>query len=159
LRDTERIFLDKAVPAASNLGRWLAALSEVTDNGRLDGFSSAFTRTVGLEVVSAALREVRVDPAVVRVGEEATVSWDASNNPSGSTVELTIISPSASRRLPQKLPLTDTYRFVVEEPGDHVIGIEVRTPRDDPRSSFTASLVVPGVDAGVDDASYVSEGG
>ncbi|MBK5290842.1 MAG: hypothetical protein JJE04_03985 [Acidobacteriia bacterium] len=30
---------------------WRAALAEITDNGRLDGFSSAFTRKTGLEVV------------------------------------------------------------------------------------------------------------
>jgi hypothetical protein len=32
-----------------NLGRWRQALNQITDNGRLDGFSSAFTRRTGLE--------------------------------------------------------------------------------------------------------------
>jgi hypothetical protein len=48
--DTERIFSAPANPPASNLGRWRAALGQLTDNGKLDGFSSAFTRQTGLEV-------------------------------------------------------------------------------------------------------------
>jgi hypothetical protein len=34
-----------------NLARWRGALSNITDNGRLNRFSSAFTRKTGLEVV------------------------------------------------------------------------------------------------------------
>ena len=48
--DTERIFSAPVNPPASNLGRWRAALGQLTDDGQLDGFSSAFTRQTGLEV-------------------------------------------------------------------------------------------------------------
>lgn len=36
-----------------DLGAWRRALARITDNGRLDGFSSEFTRTTGLEVIDA----------------------------------------------------------------------------------------------------------
>jgi len=49
--DIEFRFGDRNDPRNGNLGRWREALSTITDRGRLDGFSSEFTRQTGLEVI------------------------------------------------------------------------------------------------------------
>ncbi len=145
--DTERIFGGPGVPAASNLGRWRAALSSVTDNGRLDGFSSDFTRQTGLEVVSAALREFGAESTVVQVGAPITVSWDARNNPAGTTVGLTVIEDVAGPREQRRVvaergDLAGSYTFTAAEPGTYVVGLAVRPPGGDPRGVATSSVVV-----------------
>jgi hypothetical protein len=42
-------FGDPAVDPGSRMARWRQALRFITNNGRLNGFSSAFTRRTGLE--------------------------------------------------------------------------------------------------------------
>jgi hypothetical protein len=145
--DIERIFGDVAFPAASNLGRWRAALGTLTDNGRLDGFSNAFTRQTGLEVVTPALRELAVSPPMVRVGERFTVSWDARNNPPGSSVALTLIRNKEGpreHRLEVAEPggLAGSYAFDADEAGSYVVGITVRQPGEDVGLAATSSVVV-----------------
>ncbi len=49
--EVERIYGDSPLNPGGNLGFWRQALRLVTDEGRLDGFSSEFTRRTGLEVV------------------------------------------------------------------------------------------------------------
>jgi hypothetical protein len=148
--DTARLFSDVGpvapgslfAPSASRIVRWRAALSSLTDNGRLHRFSSEFTRKTGLEVITPALREFRVAPPVLRVGEQATVSWDASNNPPGTTIELTLINRSGRRRLSEDHAMTGSYSFVVDEPGEHAVGIEVKTRTGGSESELNTGAVV-----------------
>ncbi len=49
--EVERIYGDSPLNPGGNLGLWRQALRRITDGGRLDGFSSEFTRRTGLEVV------------------------------------------------------------------------------------------------------------
>jgi hypothetical protein len=48
--DVQRLFGRADTPDNGSLGAWRRALGIVTDGGRLDGFSSSFTRRTGLEV-------------------------------------------------------------------------------------------------------------
>lgn len=48
--EVERIYGDSPLNPGGNLGFWRQALRKITDEGRLDGFSSEFTRRTGLEV-------------------------------------------------------------------------------------------------------------
>ncbi|MFI8101267.1 hypothetical protein [Streptomyces sp. NPDC086023] len=48
--DVERLFGDRNDPGNGRLGAWRRALAVITDDNRLDGFSSRFTRRTGLEV-------------------------------------------------------------------------------------------------------------
>ena len=47
--DIEYRFGDPTDPDGGDLGRWRRALAGITDDGRLNGFSSEFTRRTGLE--------------------------------------------------------------------------------------------------------------
>ncbi|MEV7547545.1 hypothetical protein, partial [Streptomyces sp. NPDC089915] len=48
--DVERLFGDKSDPDNGRLGAWRSELATITEDNRLDGFSSRFTRRTGLEV-------------------------------------------------------------------------------------------------------------
>lgn len=48
--DIDHRFGDGATPAGGDIGAWREQLAKLTDGGRLDAFSSNFTRQVGLEV-------------------------------------------------------------------------------------------------------------
>lgn len=133
--DTARLF-------SNSIARWRRQLAALTDNGRLHRFSSQFTRRTGLEVVIPLLREFRVTPPELRVGEPATVTWDASDNPPGTTVALTLINAGGRRRLGEEQALTGSYSFVADEPGEHAIGIEVTTPTGGPDAALRTGAVV-----------------
>ena len=45
-------FGDTLANQSGNLHKWRDALSSITQHGKLDGFSSAFTRRTGLEIVT-----------------------------------------------------------------------------------------------------------
>ena len=47
--DVERLFGDSRTVTNGDLGAWREALNIITEGGSLDGFSSEFTRRVGLE--------------------------------------------------------------------------------------------------------------
>jgi hypothetical protein len=49
--EVEHRYGDSPAAPGGDLGTWRQALSRITDTGRLDGFSSDFTRKTGLEVV------------------------------------------------------------------------------------------------------------
>jgi hypothetical protein len=145
LADVERLFGDRANPPASPLGRWRQALSLVTDNGRLDGFSSQFTRDRGLEVITPAIRSFHADPASGRVGESVVVSWDASNNPRDSSVTVTISTNDGEQERSEGLPVTGSLRFPLTYPGEHVVEIDVLSGADSTAPPARAGTIVTAV--------------
>ena len=90
------------------------------------GFSSEFSRRTGLEIVSPAIRELRVDRGHGRVGDWVTVHWDASNNPPGSSVTLSISVGPQTLSTERSLPLSGSQSFQLASTGQHFVGIEVR---------------------------------
>jgi hypothetical protein len=90
--DIQRSFGDTFTNRTGPLHRWRNALSRLTDNGRLDGFSSQFTRTTGLEVVTPRVGTFTA-PATVTAGQPMDFSWDCTANPPGTTVTLFISAP------------------------------------------------------------------
>ncbi|HKB32418.1 MAG TPA: hypothetical protein VKF16_00990 [Candidatus Dormibacteraeota bacterium] len=97
-------FGDSVANPTGRLHDWRLALSQLTANGRLDGFSSAFTRNAGLEVVTpqiASLSMVGGSPA----SQPILVSWDCRDNPPGTFVALTVTAPSGAHSGFSSLPL------------------------------------------------------
>jgi hypothetical protein len=101
----EHRFGDTVVSPTGNLHAWRSALSQLTDNGRLDGFSSAFTRRAGLEVVAPL-----AGPLTMAGGSPSSqpilVSWDCRNNPVATTVALDVTSPNGAHTGFASLPRT-----------------------------------------------------
>ena len=85
---------------------WRSALSRLADNGRLNGFSSFFTRRVGLEVVVPLITAVTADRLQLEQGETFTISWDGQHNPPYTQIRLDVSNPNASVPSFVSLPFT-----------------------------------------------------
>jgi hypothetical protein len=73
---------------SAGLDRWRNALSRFTANGRIMNFSTAFSRQKGLEVVQPVITSFRVIPTNICVGEIIAASWNAVDNPPGTSLSL-----------------------------------------------------------------------
>lgn len=94
--DTEFIFGDTPSSPSGDLLTWRQSLSAVTDNGRLDRFSSAFSRQTGLEVVQPRISLFSSNQSALPVGGSCNLQWDCTANPSTATMTLTVIDPSGN---------------------------------------------------------------
>jgi hypothetical protein len=104
------------------LHRWRDVLARFTDNGRLDRFSSAFTRQVGLEVVAPRIGTVTC--GTTSPGQPLTVEWDCGRNPPGTEVIVTVLSPSHRRAIHRPLPLAGRLQITnAAEPGDYRVRV------------------------------------
>lgn len=100
----EHRFGDTIANPTGNLHAWRSALSRLTDNGRLDGFSSAFTRHAGLEVV-APLAGMLTMAGGFPSSQPIVVSWDCRDNPPATAVALDVTAPSGAHHGFASLPL------------------------------------------------------
>src|SRR5690606_33364522 len=74
---------------------WRKALSRITENGRLNGFSSNFTRYAGLEVIQPIIDSLSVDRDTVEAGREFIIFWDCRFNPPYTSLLLEVTSPES----------------------------------------------------------------
>jgi hypothetical protein len=78
------------------LFQWRKTLSLLSRNGRFAEFSTAFTRQCGLEIVQPIVEFFNVVPANACEGTEVEVSWNAADNPPGTTMSLQTLPPGSS---------------------------------------------------------------
>jgi hypothetical protein len=121
--DVERWFGDSAASPGGRLGAWRQALSSVTSNGRLDAFSTAFTRRTGLEVVQPIVGQVTTVPARPVVGEVLRVLWECSDNPPGTAVDVRITAPDATMTSASGLELAGELAVPVDQAGDYRVEV------------------------------------
>lgn len=74
----------------ASIDKWRKVLSEFTDNGRLAGFSTAFSRSHGLEIVQPRIGVFVMHPLYGAIGGSALAQWDAPNNPPECQVYLQV---------------------------------------------------------------------
>jgi hypothetical protein len=72
------------------LHRWRQVLSDMTENGRLDVFSTQFSRRCGLEVVQPRIGSYDVTPTSVEAGGNVRIDWTADANPPGTVASLEV---------------------------------------------------------------------
>lgn len=68
------------------LGSWRDSLAYFTDNGRLNGFSNAFSRQTGLEVVQPRMGSFEMEWS----GKNVLLRWDCRNNPPATRASLVV---------------------------------------------------------------------
>jgi hypothetical protein len=141
MADVEHRYGDSVTAPGGDLGTWREALGRVTDNGRLDGFSTEFTRRTGLEVVRPRIQEFTVDRHAVSTGDTITLKWNCLSNPPESRVSILLSRPTAGPSLINTVPLAGQHQIQVTEPGTHFVNFSVmRTlngvPRQDSRTAF-----------------------
>lgn len=115
--DIEDRFGDSPTKPGGNLQLWRNALTRITKNGRLDGFSSLFTRDVGLEVVIPIIYDFRIEVLDGVPGKSVIVWWDCNDNPPMIEVKLEILGPTTPIPVPPSLPYQGKYSFMVSELG------------------------------------------
>jgi hypothetical protein len=89
-------FGDSVSQPGGPLHNWRGVLARLTENGRLDGFSSQFTRHAGLEVVQPKVGTFAVTTAPTATHHACTVGWNCDRNPAGTTVRIEVHPPSGS---------------------------------------------------------------
>lgn len=137
----EQRFGDSVKAPGGDLQLWRRALSRVTDNGRLDRFSSRFSRQTGLEVVEPKIGIFGVSRRTALKGEQVTINWDCRANPPETDIEILLSQPTAGAIVTQSLPLIGEHQFEVTETGTYSIGFFVtrtlnNVERQDTRSAF-----------------------
>ncbi len=137
----EARFGDAAAGAGGPLARWRAALGRVSENGRLDGFSSAFTRRTGLEVVAPVIG--RLDAPPVARPAPLGIAWDCARNPPATRVGLTVLRPSGARTSLAALPLTGRADVATEDGGAHEVELAAELQVGGVRRRVTQTLSVP----------------
>jgi hypothetical protein len=96
---------------------WRSVLGQLTDNGRLDGFSSDFTRRAGLEVVQPLIGAFNIAAAPAGGNPDCTLAWDCRNNPAVTVASLEIVSPNFGVISLPGLPLQGTHTFAANQAG------------------------------------------
>lgn len=119
--EVERVYGDSTLSPGGNLGFWRQALSRVTDHGRLDGFSSEFTRRTGLEIVDPVITIFGVDRSNVDRGEVFVISWNCSDNPPATEIRLLLAKPSGETVVTDPLPLVGQYPVQAIHSGTHTV--------------------------------------
>jgi|GEM_PF-2514991 len=93
MAEIQNRFGDLPSAPGGKLGKWREALSRITGNGKLNGFSSAFTRFKGLEIVTPKITALSTDLTNVLPNTVFLIRWDASNNPPGTRLSMSIRHP------------------------------------------------------------------
>jgi hypothetical protein len=144
-KDIEFRFGDSPASPAGPLHDWRAVLSTLTDNGRLNGFSSDFTRRTGLEIVQPTISSFAVKTAPSPAHHDCTVAWDCRSNPLETTLSLQIHAPNAGVTNTPGLPLAGTHTFAADGPGVYTLTLQAELDRNGVVRSATRDLNVPGV--------------
>jgi hypothetical protein len=114
----ERRFGDRPESPGGRLGSWRAALSRITDNGRLDGFSNPFSRQTGLEIVRPVITSLT---AAATSANTIEIGWDCDHNPPATAVRLEIGTPGGSQIITTALARTGLTRFEARDSGVYTI--------------------------------------
>ena len=117
MADVEHRYGDSVGAPGGDLGKWRQALRRITANGRLDGFSSDFTRRTGLEVVRPRIAQFAIDRLAVSIGQSVTVHWNCLDNPPESRVSILLSRPTAGSTVINTVPLTGQYQLHLTEAG------------------------------------------
>ena len=103
------------------LRKWRNALSMITQNGKLDGFSNAFTRQTGLEIVTPLTGTLTATGA--GLFQPITIDWDCNQNPPATEVRVQVISPSGGQWAFAGLPLTGQRQLPAIESGLYSVSL------------------------------------
>lgn len=108
-------FGDTFANQTGRLHAWRSALGRITQNGKLDGFSNAFTRRTGLEIVTPIIASLTGSGTVVLL--PVTFNWDCGQNPPATEIKLEIVYPSVIQMTYMNRPLVGQWQVPATESG------------------------------------------
>ena len=116
---------------SGNLSRWRQALSTITQHGKLDGFSNAFTRQMGLEIVTPIIGNLSASGSAQ--SQPITINWDCDQNPPVPTIaispqvateiSLQVTSPSGVQSSFAAQPLVGQLQVAATESGVYSVSL------------------------------------
>jgi hypothetical protein len=124
--EIESRFGDGPGMSGGSLGTWRLALSQITDNGRLDGFSNSFTRQTGLEVVQPKIGSFTVSHTNAQIGETVAVNWHCAGNPPGTQVSLWFQDPNGGVSMTGGLPAIGQHQFQPGVAGTYHVSLSAK---------------------------------
>lgn len=141
--DIEARFGDTPSNPTGLLHDWRAVLSRLTDNGRLNRFSSAFTRQTGLEIVQPIVGAVSASQWNSPPANQYKVEWDCSSNPPETQIYLTIQPPVGAPVLNfSNLGLQANQLFPTPVPGTYNVTLAASLTRNGATRLASKTLVV-----------------
>ncbi len=114
-------FGDSAADQSGRLRRWRDALARLTEHGRLDGFSSAFTRQTGLEIVTPRIGTLSASAAAQ--SQTITIDWNCQQNPPATEIALRLTSPSGVQSSLPAQALTGQVQVAASEHGAYAVSL------------------------------------
>lgn len=117
----------------------------LTKNGRLDGFSSAFTRQAGLEVVRPVVGVFVVSAPPSGSNPSCTLQWDCTDNPQGTLVAIDILSPSMVVTPHNGLPIAGSLTFSANAVGTWIAALRLSLTLNGETRDAAQALSIAGV--------------
>jgi hypothetical protein len=140
--DIQFRFGDTPANPTGPLQQWRSVLARLTDNGRLNGFSSDFTRTAGLEIVQPQISSFSISSPPSSATHSCTVAWNAVSNPPETTFTLEVSPPSGSTPPISNLPSSGSQVVVTSQTGSYTLKLVASLERNGETRRASQSIVV-----------------
>ncbi len=114
-------FGDTFANQSGNLHRWRNVLSTITQHGKLDGFSSAFTRRTGLEIVTPIIGNLSASGSTQ--SQMITIDWDCDQNPPATEISFQVTSPGGVQSSAVNQPLVGQMQVAATESGVYSVSL------------------------------------
>lgn len=114
-------FGDTFANQSGRLRKWRNALSRITQNGKLDGFSSTFTRDTGLEIVTPIIGNLSASAATRP--QPFTVSLNCDQNPPETEIRLEVTGPNGAQSSFAGLPRVGQQQVPTAESGVYSVSL------------------------------------
>jgi len=124
------------------LQQWRAVLARLTNNGQLDGFSSAFTRQTGLEIVQPTISSFTITVPPTAASQSCTVAWDCTKNPPETTFAFEVSPPSGSASTVPNLQASGSLAVAMNQTGSYTLTLVASLDRNGEVRKASQTLVV-----------------
>ena len=135
-------FGDTALKPSGSLRGWRRALSRITQNGKLDRFSNAFTRRTGLEIVMPLIQLLEADADPVARGDPIVLRWNCEQNPPVTGILLELVSPGGTMTAFDTLPLAGERQVPGAEVGAYTARLTASIELGGERREATQAITV-----------------
>jgi hypothetical protein len=142
ITDIQDRFGDDPIGQSGSLRIWRNTLSRITGNGRLNGFSSKFTRRVGLEIVTPVIQLLKIDPTNPSLNQSVIIIWNCNDNPPSTEVKLNIQSPTMKNTDYSHLSLIGQQPFTASELGEYIITLTAIIQLNEVRKTSNQVVVI-----------------
>ncbi|MEU1973450.1 hypothetical protein ABZ477_17480 [Microbacterium sp. NPDC019599] len=142
MAEIEARFGDVAGDPREKLTRWRGVLSRLSDNGAREGFSNAFTRDAGLEIVTPAITSAVGPSAPVSRGDLFTVRWDCRRNPPATRTSVRVLSPTGVVTSHPASPRAGTLDVPAVEGGTYLVTVSASLTVNGRTRTATTDLYV-----------------